>query len=469
MTALLRIPILILVAATLASAVGAQNFDAAAASAKADLDKALSELATLRQQIAAEKIPLAKKLNALENDVIALRREFERIQRVRGAKVFDLENLKAEVKSRKDENVYITNLLDEYIRAYETRIHISEVQRYKDTLVEAKLAIEDVNISASDRFLKQTALVRASLDRLEGLVGGDVFEGSALTLQGNLEKGRFALVGPIAVFASEQSDSAGISEMVMGAPEPTVLEIGAQFKPGIRDLVTKREGNLPVDATLGSAIKIAGTKETIVQHVVKGGPVMVPILVLALAAFGVAVYKWVQISGCRVAKAQDLQQILDHIRAGDKSRAMDHAGSIRGPAGELLKLAVEHAHERKELIEEVLYEKVLSTRPKLERMLPFIAVTAVTEPLLGLLGTVTGMIRTFKLITVFGTGDPKLLSSGISEALITTEFGLIIAIPALLLHAVLSRRARSVIASMERTAVGFINGLPEPTSSGRAR
>ena len=111
------------------------------------------------------------------------------------------------------------------------------------------------------------------------------------------------------------------------------------------------------------------------------------------------------------------------------------------------------------MIEEILYEKMLHTKPKLERMLPFLSLAAATSPLLGLLGTVTGMINTFKLITVFGTGDPKRLSSGISEALVTTEYGLIIAVPCLLLFALLSRKAKGILASMEQTAVGFVNGL----------
>ena len=71
----------------------------------------------------------------------------------------------------------------------------------------------------------------------------------------------------------------------------------------------------------------------------------------------------------------------------------------------------------------------------------------------------TGIINTFKLITVFGTGDAKTLSSGISEALITTEFGLIVAIPALLLHAYLSRKSRRMIDAMERTALAFVNRI----------
>ena len=98
-------------------------------------------------------------------------------------------------------------------------------------------------------------------------------------------------------------------------------------------------------------------------------------------------------------------------------------------------------------------------RPKLERFLPFIALTAAAAPLLGLLGTVTGMIDTFNLITIFGTGDAKSLSSGISEALITTALGLIVAIPALILHGLLSRMARKKIDEMEQTAVSFINGV----------
>ena len=86
------------------------------------------------------------------------------------------------------------------------------------------------------------------------------------------------------------------------------------------------------------------------------------------------------------------------------------------------------------------------------------ALTAAAAPLLGLLGTVTGMIKTFNLITIFGTGDAKSLSSGISEALVTTELGLIVAIPSLILHGLLSRMAKQKIGDLEQTAVSFMNG-----------
>jgi len=120
-------------------------------------------------------------------------------------------------------------------------------------------------------------------------------------------------------------------------------------------------------------------------------------------------------------------------------------------------VGVEQMHHPRELIEEVMYEYVLATRLKAQRFLPFIAITAASAPLLGLLGTVTGIINTFQMITVFGTGDVKTLSGGISEALVTTEFGLIVAIPSLLLHAWLSRKARGYSDLMERAAVAFAN------------
>jgi len=92
-------------------------------------------------------------------------------------------------------------------------------------------------------------------------------------------------------------------------------------------------------------------------------------------------------------------------------------------------------------------------------MLPIIAVTAATSPLLGLLGTVSGMIATFNLITLFGSGDPKPLAGGISEALVTTLFGLVVAIPALILHAFLSRRSQGIVQTTERLGLSFVNAL----------
>jgi len=154
-----------------------------------------------------------------------------------------------------------------------------------------------------------------------------------------------------------------------------------------------------------------------------------------------------------------VQLVLTELAKRDLAKAKTAAATIPGAGGALLTVGVEYADEKRGTLEEILYEKILAVRPKLERFLPFIALTAAAAPLLGLLGTVTGMIKTFNLITIFGTGDAKSLSSGISEALVTTELGLIVAIPALILHGLLARMARQKIGDMEQTAVGFINGV----------
>jgi biopolymer transport protein ExbB len=184
---------------------------------------------------------------------------------------------------------------------------------------------------------------------------------------------------------------------------------------------------------------------------------MVPILALAGAALLVALYKWIRLAFIRKASPKRIAALLDAVAKHDEKGARRQAGAIGGPVGEMLAAGVAHLREPHELIEEVMYEIMLATRLRVQRLLPFIALSASSAPLLGLLGTVTGIINTFKLITVFGSGDVKTLSGGISEALITTEFGLIVAIPSLLMYAFLSRKARSVIDQMEKAALAFIN------------
>ncbi len=146
-------------------------------------------------------------------------------------------------------------------------------------------------------------------------------------------------------------------------------------------------------------------------------------------------------------------------RARDEAGALALVRKIPGPAGEMLELGVRNVRANVVLLEELMLSVILRRRPEAERFLPFLAITVVASPLLGLLGTVVGMIRTFALITIYGTGDPRALSSGISEALITTEFGLMVAIPILIVHSVFTRMIRSRSGDMERVAFEFVKNI----------
>ena len=437
----------------------AQTFEAAAASAKSDLDKALAELSALEKKIADEKIPLARELNTLESEVIAKRREHADAKRLQDRKSVDLGKLKAGEKGFTDQNDYLRKtLLEEYIRRFETRVHASEKEHYQLIIKEARETNNNPSSPAESVFTKQLTVVQAALDRLDNLLGGHVYDGSALNTDGIAGRGVFAMIGPLVVFAGNDG-RAGLAEQLRGSTDATLIDIGPEHQAGIAAVVGSGSGQLPLDSTMGNALKIRQVEETWWEHINKGGVVIWPLLALGLAASLVALVKWVQLANLRRIQPSDLQSILDHVNDNDPASALALAKRIRGPAGELLQTAIQNAGESKEMIEEILYEKMLHTKPKLERLLPFLSLTAATSPLLGLLGTVTGMINTFKLITVFGTGDPKRLSSGISEALVTTEYGLIIAVPCLLLFALLSRKAKGILASMEQTAVGFVNGL----------
>ena len=109
-----------------------------------------------------------------------------------------------------------------------------------------------------------------------------------------------------------------------------------------------------------------------------------------------------------------------------------------------------------ETLELKLDEAILRESSKLHRLLWAVKVAGAVAPLMGLLGTVTGMIQTFQAITLFGTGDPKMMASGISEALVTTMLGLIVAIPLVLLHALVLNSSKGVVQILQEQAAGLI-------------
>jgi len=130
--------------------------------------------------------------------------------------------------------------------------------------------------------------------------------------------------------------------------------------------------------------------------------------------------------------------------------------SDKNPLGRVLKVAEENPGADTETLELKLHEAILKETPKLEAWVGFIKITSMVAPLLGLLGTVTGMILTFQALTIFGTGDPKAMAGGISSALVTTVLGLVVAIPTVFLHAIVSGRSKKVIHILEEQTAGIV-------------
>ncbi len=425
---------------------------------QAKLESSLHELSNVREAVTKEKLPMVKGLNALEDEVLEVRLELQQVQRQLDSRNLDVNNLTAELKSRQGEKSYISNLLGEYIRNFQTRLHIAELDHYEETVNSAVLAPDNTNLSDEQIFLRQTDLVEASIQRLQDLVGGAAFGGSAAGEDGLVRQGDYILIGPVALFAAKDGSLSGIAEQRLGSLEPIVMPFAdASNAQLVKTAVAAKRGTIPFDPSLGNARKIEETHETLGEHLKKGGFVVWPIVGMFILAVLVAIGKWIQLVLIPMPSDKEVEPLLKAMLHDDHGEALSKAGKIKGPTGVMLKAGIEHINEPKDLVEEVMYEEMLTTRLSVNKWTSFIAVCASSAPLLGLLGTVTGIINTFKLITVFGSGDVKTLSGGISEALITTELGLVVAIFSLVLYAFLSRKAKSICDRMEQAAILFMN------------
>jgi biopolymer transport protein ExbB len=152
-----------------------------------------------------------------------------------------------------------------------------------------------------------------------------------------------------------------------------------------------------------------------------------------------------------------MRRLTPLVESRQLDQALRVAESTRGALGRVLATTLKNLDRPRAELEDVIDESVLHEQPTLDRFGNAIFVIAAVAPLLGLLGTVTGMIATFDIITEFGTGNPKLLSNGISIALVTTELGLIVAIPALLLGNFLNGWSEGIKNDLDRAALRVTN------------
>lgn len=440
------------------AAMGQSTIEQASKEAQAKLEASLSKLSEIREGIGEEKIPLTKKRDTLFAELQELRKEADRAQRISDNQSADLSNFESSLNQQSEMVDYLINLSSEYARTLSSQLDPSEFAFYSDALSTAEMDAEDPNISSLEKISSQQAAIELGLERMESLSGGATYEGEAISDAGLVSNGTFLRFGPLTYFVTD-SGKAGLVEQGPTL-DPVMLPImEGSYDSGIASLASGGSGSLPFDATLGNAMAIEATKESLLDHISKGGIWIYPILGFAFVSLAVAAFKAFEIITLPKPKDGMLAEVLSKLADRKKDEAAHIANNSHGPMGKMIQQGVKYSDHDPELVEEILYETMVETQPKVMRLLPFISVTAAVAPLLGLLGTVTGMINTFNRIKIFGTGDAKSLSGGISEALITTEFGLIVAIPSLLLYAILSRKAKGYLARMEKMSISFINGI----------
>lgn len=198
-------------------------------------------------------------------------------------------------------------------------------------------------------------------------------------------------------------------------------------------------------------------KKTIVSTINSGGLIGWIIVILGAVALALVALRVMFLMGAAKATGNLAKPALAKLLQEGKESALEYMKTQKGSTARVLKATIRNLDRDREHIEDIVAESILHESGRLDRFGSMILVVAAVAPLLGLLGTVTGMIATFDIITEFGTGDPKLLSGGISIALVTTELGLIVAIPVLMLGNLLSGWAERIKDSMEHSALHLIN------------
>ena len=434
----------------------AQEIQQVRSTARKDLEDATARLAEIRKRIENEKIPIAQKVASQEREAKQKREELDRLLRLRDNRDANLLQLKEEVQENERELESSLRLLKDYARSW--RQGTPRPNKCFGMIPCRNLSRSTPLHSMSPWRLISKFFNLVSRQANKTLGELHLREMQSFHQRGIREEGTFWSLGPVTLFSGVDG-SAGFVEKAFQNESFSSTEISSEsVKKSQPSRIVKMSENtsqmiqtafsvepdsisyIPLDPSLGKAFVMEVGELSLLEELQTGGIWIYPILFFAALSLVIAIYK--------------AFQILDVPTYQGKAKL---EGSFRGPFEILRKTAHSYQGNKPEILEEILYEQIIDFQVRLEKALPLIAVTAATAPLLGLLGTVTGMIDVFRQITNFANPENSELARGISEALVTTKFGLITAIPSLIAHALLSRRLQGVISKLEGFAARLVH------------
>jgi len=266
------------------------------------------------------------------------------------------------------------------------------------------------------------------------------FNTSIITAEGKMEERDVTRIGVFTAFSD--------GKFLRYLPETSSLvELGRQPVDRLQSLITDFESTtdgslmpVVVDPTRGAIMALLVQAPDLEERIEQGG--WIGFIILALGAIGliIAIQRFIYLNITGRGVAQQQKQTTP---------------SLKNPLGRILSVYSEGMQDI-ETVSLKLDEAILREIPKIERGLITLAMLAAIAPMLGLLGTVSGMIETFQSITLFGTGDPKLMSGGISQALVTTELGLAVAIPLLLIHSAISSKSNRLVQILDEESAAIV-------------
>lgn len=427
--------------------------DQAKTKAEADLQDALKRLGEARAAVAAEEPRLSADFSKIEVEL----REKRRLARLARTAVSDRREVLRELENTDYRLAQDTSALSGLLRDHALKVDPRKIPGAPPLSVGKEVIVPKSDTPPPAVLEARVAVINASIERLGKLFAGSTSPGIAVAADGSVQEGTFAALGPESWFSSLDGQAGGPVEPGKNGSAPRILPGDAA---AAARLISGGATELEIDFTGGKARLVEESTHIGVWESIQAGGFWVwPILALGLISFAFGGFKILQFSRVRRPGLAWMEGIIKAVKQGDRSQAAELARRAKHPAGEVLHKAVQASGQGLEAIEETIYEALIGVKAWSGSHLPFIAVTAATAPLLGLLGTVSGMIQTFQMITVVGSGDPKPLAGGISEALTATAWGLVVAVPSLLLHAYLTRRSQDILQSSEQLGLVFVNSL----------
>ncbi len=401
------------------------------------------------QEFTQKKAEQGRLLSQAQNAKAAEERRSEELEKAYGANEVAIANLEDQLRNRMGE-------LGELFGV------VRQVAGDTQGILAASLvsAQHPGRVKELDKLAQSKAL--PSIDQLEGLwyalqkemtETGKVarFGATVVTPGGDQAKQEVIRIGPFSAIAdgkylNYQSETSQL--VVLGRqPAPRHLRGASRLSSADPGEVVAAS----IDPSRGSILGLLVQTPSFLERIQQGGQIGYITMFLALVGL--------------IMVAERLA-VLGAVGSKMKRQVSSAKASTDNPLGRILAIHEQNPDADPETLQLKLDEGILKEIPKLERFMTGIKVISVVAPLLGLLGTVTGMIQTFQSITLFGAGDPKLMASGISTALVTTMIGLFTAIPMVLLHSIVRGRANGLIQTLDEQAAGLIAERAEKQEAG---
>lgn len=277
-------------------------------------------------------------------------------------------------------------------------------------------------------------------------------EGRVKGLDGSIDDQRLIRAGGF--FLGYTDGETGVFALPRGILPAESIPVRGAAEKQIKAWMAGQLEIVPVDITGGTAFKAIREERGFREWLEAGGVLLYPILLAGLIGLLVAALKSMQLFLQHRLPEKLRNKVFNALEQGEETAPLLEKKRFC-PAARVMIACLGFRGRGLDAIDSAMEEAIMREQSRLDRYLSAVGVLATISPLLGLLGTVTGMIDTFQAITVYGTGDPRMMSTGISEALVTTQAGLGIALPLLLLHHFLKRRVASLVADMEEAGSGI--------------